>query len=108
METISLKEKRIFTKKPTSIPKNWWKENRFFNHFFNSLSLILPVGELFFIKSMKLHQKSIKCEKLRKNVDLFIFQETNTISETKPENETNGNEKAVVWREMHDITISRP
>ncbi|MBG08984.1 MAG: hypothetical protein CME68_09515 [Halobacteriovoraceae bacterium] len=81
METISLNEKRVFTKKPTSIPKNWWEENRFFNHFFNSLSLILPVGELFFIKSMKLHQKSIKCEKLRNNVELFIFQETKHFSE---------------------------
>lgn len=63
------------------MPSHWWKENRFFNHFFNSLSLLLPVGELFFIKSMKLNKKSIKCNSLRRHVDLFIFQETKHFQE---------------------------
>ena len=74
-------ELRVFEKKPTFMPKNWWQENSFFNHFFNSLSLLLPVGELFFIKSMKRNQKSIKCQSLRKDVDLFIYQETKHLQE---------------------------
>ena len=76
METTSLIEKRIFTKRPSFMPNHWWQGNRFLNHFFNSLSLLLPVGEPFFVKSMKLHQKSIQCQSLKKNVALFIYQET--------------------------------
>tara|TARA_Y100001954_G_scaffold89344_1_gene97894 strand:+ start:18042 stop:18857 length:816 start_codon:yes stop_codon:yes gene_type:complete len=81
METTHLQEKRVLIKKPSSMPKNWWKQNRFFNHFFNSLSLLLPVGELFFIKSMKLNQESIKCLDLKKSVKHFIYQETKHFQE---------------------------
>ena len=81
METTHFQEKRVLTKKPSSLPKNWWQENRFFTYFFNSLSLLLPVGELFFIKSMKVNQLGIQCQDLRRSVQHFIYQETKHFQE---------------------------
>ena len=58
-----------------TMPKVWWSKNTIMTHFFNSLSVLLPVGEAFFIKSVKHYEKEITKKSLLQDVRLFLNQE---------------------------------
>tara|TARA_Y100000590_G_C15453152_1_gene913488 strand:+ start:9 stop:815 length:807 start_codon:yes stop_codon:yes gene_type:complete len=61
--------------KVTSMPKIWWKDNPVMTYFFNSLSVLLPVGEAFFIRSVKYYEKKVSQVSLLEDVRLFLNQE---------------------------------
>lgn len=56
-------------------PIRWFRDNLLLSQFVNSLHLIFPDGEKFFIRSVKAHEEYIKDEELRKQVKAFIGQE---------------------------------
>ena len=56
-------------------PNHYLRGNLFSTHFVNSLHIIFPVGEHFFIKSVKPFMANIKEEQLKKDVSNFIGQE---------------------------------
>ena len=57
------------------IPRHWHGERRSVTTLLNALSILFPVGERFFIQSVKLHADCVKDEQLRKNVRAFMGQE---------------------------------
>lgn len=58
-----------------STPNHYIRDNIFSTHFVNSLHIIFPIGEKFFIKSAKPFLPKIKDEQLKKDVRNFIGQE---------------------------------
>ena len=54
----------------------WFKDNILLTHMLNSLHIVFPAGERFFINSLKTFEKEIKDEILRKRIKNFIGQET--------------------------------
>ncbi|MDX1958696.1 MAG: metal-dependent hydrolase [Leptospiraceae bacterium] len=71
------------------IPRNWLWGNQFATHFVNSLHLVFPDGEKFFIRSVKAHEEFIKDPELKKRVKAFIAQEV-----------THGNEHKKFWNTL--------
>jgi predicted metal-dependent hydrolase len=57
------------------IPRYWHGDRRSVTTFLNSLSILFPVGERFFIHSVKLHLDYVQDEQLRKDVRAFMGQE---------------------------------
>jgi predicted metal-dependent hydrolase len=54
---------------------NWNKDSAHVSHFMNTLSLFFPVGERFFIDSVRHYRDSITDPELKKAVKAFIGQE---------------------------------
>jgi predicted metal-dependent hydrolase len=55
--------------------RNWHRNGVPVSHFFNALSMFFPVGERFFIGSVRNYRGSIRSAELRKAVSVFIGQE---------------------------------
>ena len=49
-------------------PRFYYKNNPFSTHFINTLHILFPTGERFFVNATLKHQKAIKDEKLKKQV----------------------------------------
>lgn len=56
-------------------PRFYYKNNPFSTHFINTLHILFPTGERFFVNATLKHQKAIKDEKLKKQVRNFCGQE---------------------------------
>lgn len=61
---------------PSNIPKHWLKGSVFKTHLLNSFTVIFPVGEKFFIRSINKFFKDLEDPVLKKQVKAFIAQET--------------------------------
>lgn len=72
-EEIKVRRVNFQFKKDTS--KFYYKNNPFSTSFINVLHILFPTGERFFVNSVLKHQKSIKDEKLKKQVRNFCGQE---------------------------------
>ncbi len=59
----------------SEVPKHWVLGNPVMTHFVNSMHVVFPEGEKFFIRSVRRFQKDIKDKKLKKNVVAFCGQE---------------------------------
>lgn len=56
-------------------PRFYYKNNPFSTHFINTLHVLFPTGERFFVNATLKHQKEITDEKLKKQVRNFCGQE---------------------------------
>lgn len=56
-------------------PKHWVLGNPFATHFVNSMHVVFPEGEKFFIRSVKKFEKQVKDEQLRNDIKAFCGQE---------------------------------
>jgi uncharacterized protein len=54
----------------------WFKDNILLTHMLNSLHIVFPAGERFFVNSLKTFEKDVTDEILRKRIKNFIGQET--------------------------------
>jgi predicted metal-dependent hydrolase len=76
MSTLrDIKVRKVDFDLKTEIPIRWFKNNLLISQFVNSLHLIFPDGEKFFIRSVKAHEDFVKDEELRRQVKAFIGQE---------------------------------
>lgn len=71
----SLKKRAVQFDLSGQIQKHWHRDGPFKTHFLNSLTLIFPDGEKYFIRSINPFLKKFKDPKLRKEAELFITQE---------------------------------
>lgn len=62
-------------KLPTDKIKDWNGHGKHLSHFMNTLSILFPVGERFFIKAVRNYRDEINDEKLKAAVTAFIGQE---------------------------------
>lgn len=58
-----------------NIPRYWHGGRRSVTHFFNAMSIVFPVGERFFIRSVKANLPFVKDAQLRKDIKAFMGQE---------------------------------
>ena len=59
----------------SNVPQFYMKGSTLITHLENSLSMLFPEGERFFIRSVKRFQDQIKDPKLREEVKAFVGQE---------------------------------
>src|SRR4051812_30427491 len=59
----------------SDVPRYWHGGQRAVTLFFNNLSIFFPVGERFFIKTVKDHRQYVKDETLAQEVRTFYAQE---------------------------------
>ena len=67
---------RRLAERAEAVPRVWWAGNPVMTAFFNALSVLLPLGEAFFIRSMKPFMGRICEPSLAEDVRVFISQET--------------------------------
>jgi hypothetical protein len=58
-----------------NVRKHWMQNSALGTHFVNSMHIVFPEGEKFFIRSVRQFAKDIKDEKLKKDINLFCGQE---------------------------------
>jgi predicted metal-dependent hydrolase len=56
-------------------PRYWFDRHPFKTHYFNALSTSFPVGERFFIRSVRYYEKQITDVRLREQILQFVGQE---------------------------------
>ncbi len=59
-----------------NLPRFWYGESVFVTHYFNAMSLMFPIGEKFFIDSLKRHFDHHEKSELTSSVKNFIAQES--------------------------------
>jgi len=74
-ESVAIKVRRVRFNVRQSTPLHYLRDNIFSTHFVNSLHIIFPVGEDFFVKSAKRILSRIKDEQLLQQAQAFIGQE---------------------------------
>jgi uncharacterized protein len=57
------------------VPKHWVLGSTIATHFINSMHVVFPEGEKFFVRSVRHFAKDIKDESLRKEINAFCGQE---------------------------------
>jgi predicted metal-dependent hydrolase len=57
------------------VPKHWILNNSVATHFVNSMHIVFPEGEKFFIRSVRRFAKDVKSEQLKKDIKGFCGQE---------------------------------
>lgn len=70
-----IKARKVNFQIKDGLPIRWFKNNLLLSHYVDSLHLIFPDGEKFFIRSVKVHEKYIQNPELMKQVIAFIKQE---------------------------------
>jgi len=73
-EDVDVKLRRMKFAMASGVPRHWARGNKFLTHFFNSMSVIFPEGEKFFIDAVR-HYRSEVSGKLAEDVKGFIAQE---------------------------------
>ena len=70
---------QITVRKPTfrfaDVPRHWFAESPFATHLANSLNLLFPLGERFFIRSVRQYVEHIDDPALLEQVRAFMAQE---------------------------------
>jgi predicted metal-dependent hydrolase len=74
-------------------PENWMGKSAFLTNMMNSLSILFPEGEQFFVDSVRNVRKQINDKKLQKDISGFIGQEAMHSMEHKNFNEFLKNQK---------------
>jgi predicted metal-dependent hydrolase len=72
--TLSVRNLR-FAIDDANVPRFWHGGRKSVTAFFDNLSLFFPVGERFFVASVRAHQRYVKDEKLAADVRAFCGQE---------------------------------
>ncbi len=57
------------------VPKHWILKNPVATHFVNSMHIVFPEGEKFFIRSVRRFAKDVKSDQLKKDIKGFCGQE---------------------------------
>jgi predicted metal-dependent hydrolase len=71
----SLQFRNLRFEMDAGVPRHWHGGGRAITLFFDNLSLLFPVGERFFIASVRAHTARIKEPQLRRDVEAFCAQE---------------------------------
>lgn len=58
-----------------SIPRHWMRENALGTHLANGLNLLFPMGERFFVRSVRHYLDEVESPELREQVRAFFGQE---------------------------------
>ena len=74
-ESVTIKPRHPSFDLHSALTSNWHSDNAFKTAFFNALSLTFPVGEKYFIDSVRAFQKQIDEPKLSQEIRGFIGQE---------------------------------
>lgn len=90
-ETIAIKPRHPAFDLHAALATNWHGGDPFKTAFFNALSLTFPVGEKYFIDSVRAFQKQIDDQKLSQEIRGFIGQEAIHRREHAKYNEILGN-----------------
>ena len=79
MEKVVDKENVLKVRNPNfqfdEVPKYWVLDNPILTHFINSMHIVFPDGEKFFIRSVRKFAKDVKDPLLKKNIRGFCGQE---------------------------------
>ncbi|MCO5233703.1 MAG: metal-dependent hydrolase [Chitinophagales bacterium] len=59
----------------SDVPKHWILNNPFATHFVNSMHVVFPEGEKFFVRSVKRFEKEVKDQQLKSDIKGFCGQE---------------------------------
>ena len=94
----SFTSEKITTNFTDDLPKYWNDNSPVKTHFFNSISLMFPGGEGFFIDSLNAVKDKITDEKLKRECTEFIAQESRHKSVHKQYNK---------WLEIHGYPVNR-
>lgn len=70
-----IKIRRVDFNFDKEVPRFYYKGNPFSTHFINTLHILFPTGERFFVNSVLKYQKWINDEKLKKQIKNFCGQE---------------------------------
>jgi hypothetical protein len=57
------------------VPKHWILRSSIATHFVNSMHIVFPEGEKFFVRSVRRFAKDVKSESLKKDISAFCGQE---------------------------------
>jgi uncharacterized protein len=57
------------------VPKHWILGSSIATHFVNSMHIVFPEGEKFFVRSVRRFTKDLKSDRLKKDVNAFCGQE---------------------------------
>jgi len=72
---LQIRPRRLDLKPPDPLPRHWLAGDPFKTHFFNSMSVLFPDGEHFFIDSVRLFRDQIQDPTLKEHIRGFIGQE---------------------------------
>ncbi|MCO5248529.1 MAG: metal-dependent hydrolase [Chitinophagales bacterium] len=79
METVKNEENILKVRTPNfqfdEVPKHWILNNPILTHFINSMHIVFPDGEKFFIRSVRKYARDVKNPNLKKNIKGFCGQE---------------------------------
>lgn len=74
-ENLELQARPLPVELPDPLPRHWHSGDPFRTHFFNALSILFPLGERYFIDSVRQVRDRVDDEKLQHEVTGFIRQE---------------------------------
>jgi predicted metal-dependent hydrolase len=72
---LTITPKEIQSALSPETPRYWFDNHPFKTHYFNALSSSFPVGERFFIRSVRHYEKQIADARLRQQILQFVGQE---------------------------------
>lgn len=74
-DNLDIRPRRLDVAVPDPLPRWWLGEDPFRTHFFNSMSVLFPDGEQFFIDSVRYYRDRITDPELQQQIRGFIGQE---------------------------------
>ncbi|WP_321347186.1 metal-dependent hydrolase [Halopseudomonas oceani] len=74
-DDLAIHPRRIDFELPNPLPKHWHGGDPFKSHFFNSMSILFPDGERFFIDSVRYFRDRVEDPRQRELIKGFIGQE---------------------------------
>lgn len=74
-DDLAIRPRRIEFELPNPLPKHWHGGDPFKSHFFNSMSILFPDGERFFIDSVRHFRDRVEDPKQQELIKGFIGQE---------------------------------
>lgn len=75
-EGVSIKPHRMgYQFDRATVPDKWYQNNAYVTTWMESLSLLFPEGEAFFVRSVRAHRDIVKDKRIQKEISGFIGQE---------------------------------
>lgn len=74
-DSLDIRPRRLDVSVPDPLPRWWLGDDPFRTHFFNSMSVLFPDGEQFFIDSVRHYRDHITDPELQQQIRGFIGQE---------------------------------
>lgn len=72
---VALQPRRFEFRELESVPQHWFADNPLVTHVENAFSILIPPGELFFIRSVRHYEDRVRDPELRELMRAFIQQE---------------------------------